>query len=199
MELSPDGFPRVYCRPIHSKLSIDAFWTGPHDVTARKLPLVLYFSLCAEKSLTLSPYNQFVASMSGLPVRVVSISLPEHGRDLRDEEGMMRWAAAWEKEPKIFSNFFENCRALIDQLIACGEVDEKKIFLAGLSRGAWIATRLASLSPGVHCVMGLAPLLDLSRVREFAERFDSTRLESEALQLNENLLKSHFFYTIGSH
>ena len=133
------------------------------------LPSLFYFALGGEESLTLDPYNQPVTFLSGQRARVFSLSLPGHGHGFTNYRSLAYWAKNLGAGCDIISDFIGSCRQALDFLIAKGFVDTHHIAVAGLSRGAFIATQLAAADERIKIILGFSPLTLLDRSADFNE------------------------------
>jgi predicted esterase len=136
-------------------------------------PLLLYFALTAQESLTLDPFNQPLQPLNGLPLRIFSVTLPGHGTELDHREAMNVWA----NNPAVLLPFFASVCKLVDHLVNTGVAEKGKIALMGLSRGAFVALHVAADSPHVGAVCGFAPLTTLSTLSEFQEALTPKELD----------------------
>ncbi len=139
---------------------LDIRFTGPPEEEG-PLPALFYFSLSAEESLTLDPYNQFVRFLGNERQRIFSVTLPGHGPGYDKFRAMSHWA----EHPEELSLFFSKLFRLIDHL------EEKKwmtgpFICSGLSRGGFVALRLASHPKAGACI-AFAPVIDLAYLEEF--------------------------------
>jgi pimeloyl-ACP methyl ester carboxylesterase len=151
------------------------------------LPALFYFSLSGEASLSTPPYNNPVTSLEGSALRIFSVDLPFHTSDAKPDEALRRWL----DEPSPLPPFFEQVVELIDHLIATHVVDPKRLAVAGLSRGAFVATHIAALEPRIGTILGYAPLtgpsINLSLPQELS-----------LIHLAERLIGRHLLFTIGN-
>ncbi len=132
-----------------------------------KLPAFFYFALSGYNSLKLDPYNQPVLALKNLPVRVFSWTLPGHGEGLKDTDAMKVWYESWKKGEDPLKDFLKDSLRYIDELVQEGIIDETRMGVGGLSRGAYAAVRLASIEPRLKTIVGFAPLTKPSLLEEF--------------------------------
>ena len=142
------------------------------DLSAGPLPALFYFSLSAHDSLFVDPYNQPVAYLSALPLRIFSITLPAHENNFPPTEALGVWAKKMREGERLLESFIDNALTAIDLLIERGIVLKEKIGVAGLSRGAFIATHIAARHSSIRWILGFAPLTKLSFVKESASLTD---------------------------
>lgn len=129
-------------------------YVGP-DLEAGPLPAFVYFSLTAEESLTLEPYNSPVVAMEDPRLRIFSFTLPAHGPGLDPNAAMESWA----EDPAQLEPFVKKTADQIQTLCDAGWIG-KPLGLGGLSRGGLIATWLAALLPQAQAVLGFAPVTE---------------------------------------
>jgi hypothetical protein len=166
------------------------FYTGP-PLSAGRLPAFFYFSLSAEQSLTLSPYNRPVQTLAPFPIRVFSFTLPGHGEGFNHFRALALWAEQMEKEGEAFlETFFRRIVSSIQWLAEKQIIATGRVALGGLSRGAFIASHLAARLTFPLQLVGWAPLTRLGELTEFknsvkgAEKFDLIHLIPSLLYLH---------------
>ncbi len=130
------------------------------------LPSLFYFALSAKDSLTLDPFNQIVQFLANEPFRIFSVTLPAHENNLSPINAMNVWAELTQKGEDFISKFVLSAKDVIDTVIK-RNLSTKKIAAAGLSRGGFMASHLASQDPRVKSLLSFAPLVDLSYTKEF--------------------------------
>jgi pimeloyl-ACP methyl ester carboxylesterase len=133
----------------------------------KALPALFYFALSANESLSVDPINQPVTALLGHPLRIFSLNLPGHGKDLPSQEGMRHWAEQFKNNQDPLTPFIESIVKSIEALVADGLAPPEKIALMGLSRGSFIALHVAARLPFIRTLVCFAPLLDLSFSSEF--------------------------------
>ncbi len=143
-------------------------FVGP-DLSAGPLPALFYFALSAEESLLTDPYNQPVAYLASLPVRIFSVDLPGHGSDLPATQALNLWAEQLAQGNNIVHDLALNLTHAIEELIGRGVAQHDKIAVAGLSRGGFIAAHFAALCPAVQWILGFAPVTQLTYAKEFQD------------------------------
>lgn len=131
------------------------------------LPALFYFALSAKDSLCLDPYNQPVAYLSSRQLRVFSVTLPFHEPPRQPQDALAHWAQAFLQGHDILAPFIHSVVRVIEKIAHLGYAS--KIAVAGLSRGALIATHIAAHSTLVQYILGFAPLTRLGKAREFQE------------------------------
>ncbi len=177
---APSGLPIYHCGPPIEK--------GP-------LPAFFYFALSGSESLNLDPYNQPIQFLQGSNIRTFSFSLPGHlpGDDHR--RGMQRWAEGLQQSPDYFEEYLQQATENIDYLIATKWIDPSHIAVGGLSRGGFLATRLAARHVNIKLILGFAPLTNLQTLHEFSQlHVEHLSLEQDIPQLRHKTLR----YYIGN-
>lgn len=141
-------------------------YTGPH-LSSGPLPALFYFSLSAEDSLLLDPFNQPVVYLAHLPLRIFSLTLPGHEDQLPATEALHVWARELAKGHPVIAEFIAKVKLAIDFLLQQQALVVDKIAVAGLSRGAFIALHAAAEIPYFRWILGFSPLTQLAFAKEF--------------------------------
>ncbi len=128
-------------------------YVGSH-LDVGPLPAAFYFSLSAEDSLGLDPFNQPVQFLSNLPMRVFSLTLPEH-EEKKDPHKAMH---AWAENPYLIEEFLKTAKKVIYRLLEKGVLIPEQLAVSGLSRGGFIAAHLAAEVPELKTILAFAPL-----------------------------------------
>ncbi len=167
------------------------------------LPSLFYFSLSGEESLTLDPYNQPVTLLTGhnnhRRLRVFSLNLPGHGHGLVNAKALAYWAENIAAGHDIISAFIDSCRLALDFLVNKGYIDPDHIAVAGLSRGAFIATHFAAADHRIKTVLGFAPLTRLDGSKDFADIAAHPLVQELSLrQLADKLAAKTLRFYIGN-
>jgi hypothetical protein len=168
--------------PLELRKDIDAAYVGP-PLSIGPLPAVFYFSLSAKESLCLDPFNQPVAYLSSLPIRIFSLTLPGHESGLPPTEALNLWYSEIAAGRNLVAEFVEKIQFTVEHLQSQGALLEGRTAVAGLSRGAFIATHAAAAIPEFQWILGFAPLTNLSYAKEFAPIAHEPKLK--AFDLNE--------------
>lgn len=145
---------------------IELSFIGP-DFSAGPLPAVFYLALSAQESLSVDPYNQPAVYLSGLPLRIFTIDLPDHGKELSSQEALKKWAAQFRHGVNVITQTADLLASMIADLIIKGIIEKEKCAVMGLSRGGLIAAHTAARSADVQWILGFAPLTKVTFVREF--------------------------------
>ncbi len=177
---------------------IDAAFIGP-ALSVGPLPTLFYFSLSAEDSLCLDPFNQPVEYLSALPMRIISITLPGHENKLPPTEALNAWAAEIAFGTNPIGNFVEKIKCTVDTLDNQGLLLPERTAVAGLSRGAFIAAHAAAHIPEFQWIVGFAPLTKLSFAKEFENLPHHPLVETLSLEhLVDKLTDRHVRFYIGN-
>ncbi len=179
--------------------SIEIAYVGP-ALSSGPLPALFYFALSARDSLGLDPYNQPVAYLSSLPMRIFSMTLPGHENDLPATQALKVWAKKIAMGNNVIAAFVEKVKVAVGTLIERKVLIPDRIAVAGLSRGAFIAAHAAASIPQFHWILGFAPLTDLSAAKEFHEIHRDPIVQSLNLEhLAPRLVHHALRFYIGNH
>ncbi len=159
-------FPHITTLDLYPDLPIS--FIGP-SLREGPLPALFYFALSAQESLGVDPYNQPALYLSSLPLRIFTIDIPGHGKELSSQDALMRWTDAYKQGTNLIAECAERVSTCIADLIVKNIILREKCAVAGLSRGAFLATHVAARAPNVHWILGFAPLTKLSFAKEFHE------------------------------
>lgn len=174
-------------------------YIGP-DISSGPLPALFYFALSAEDSLHLDPYNQPVAYLSSLPMRIFSMTLPGHEGGSPPTQALDIWAAEISRGNNLIHHFASHVKSTIDHLLKQNVLDPEKLAVAGLSRGAFIAAHAAAAIPEFRYILGFAPLTQLSYAKEFQTLSHTPLVQSLSLtHLADPLSERSIRFYIGNH
>ncbi len=185
----------------HTQITADVqlYHIGP-ALDAGPLPSVFYFSLNAKESLGLDPYNQPALFLAQFPIRVFSLTLPGHEDGKQATQALHHWATSYKHHQDVIDTFLKQALVAIEYLHRHDLLLPGQTAVAGLSRGAFIASHLAARSPLISHILGFAPLTALSFSADFAEIKDSPVIR--ALDLNTiipQLVGKTLRFYIGNH
>ncbi len=190
------AFPTITCSFLVDQ---ETAFVGP-PLEKGPLPTLFYFALTAEESLTLDPFNQMVATLSSLPCRIFSLTLPGHIAGQNPADSLAFWTKSILAHDNFLAPFLQKAKALLDDLEKQGLLVPEKVGAAGLSRGAFAATHLAAYDPRVAFILGFAPLTDLQASSSCHELADSELAATLALHhLNDKLFNKKLRFYIGNH
>lgn len=148
---------------------LDVCYLGP-PLDQGTLPALFYFSLSAEESLSLSPFNTpalYLKPWTDHSLRIFSVTIPGHENNLPKEKALETWSQAIMQGHDPITPYIATIKQIIDQLINQHVIAADQLAFAGLSRGAYIATMAAAKIPDCHHVLGFAPLVNLAKTKEF--------------------------------
>ena len=165
---------------------------GP-PLSAGKLPAVLYLALSDSDSLHLDPFNQFSKALESDERRVFSFMIPGHEPGRKKEEAIKYWASEFRAGRDPITPFIEESLDTIDDLLA---TSCSSIAIAGLSRGAYLATHIAARHNKIHKILGFAPLISLPFAKEMKDlhNLDHLCLDHHLDALSHKKIR----YTIGN-
>jgi hypothetical protein len=163
------------------------------------LPALFYFALSAQDSLCQDPFNQIVSYLSSFPMRIFSMTLPGHENQMPPTQALHFWAKEIAQGNNIIAAFVDKIKLVIDTFLHQRALVQDRIAVAGLSRGAFIATHAAAAIAHFRWILGFAPLTDLSFAREFQDLHNSAIVHSLALkELMTSLISRPVRYYIGN-
>ncbi len=145
---------------------ISLFHSGP-PLDLGALPSFFYFSLSGPDSLCQDPFNQPIQFLQGTMIRTFSMTLPAHEAGLSPHDALQVWAQDLAKGVNPFNAFFDEVALAVDFAIEQRFIDPARMGIGGLSRGALFAAHVAARDPRFHCLLGFAPLTQLSFTKEF--------------------------------
>jgi pimeloyl-ACP methyl ester carboxylesterase len=154
---------------IETPFELPVDYLGP-DLSAGYLPAFLYFSISANESLHLDPYNTPAKLLENDQMRVFSFTLPGHGEGFDKFKALEYWAEQFASGNDVIDTFLTQAVQTINWLEEKGWLHKESLALGGLSRGAFLATHLAARLPEVKTVLGFAPLTRLDSIKAFREK-----------------------------
>ncbi len=173
-------------------------WTGP-SLSSGPLPALFYFSLSAEDSLCLDPFNQPVDYLASLPMRIFSMTLPGHENYLPPTDALNIWASEIASGSDVITKFVGQIKQAVDALTAQGALLPGQLAVAGLSRGAFVAAHAAAFIPEFRFILGFAPLTKPSAAKEFQNISSHPTVESLSLEnLADKLIDRSLRFYIGN-
>lgn len=130
----------------------------------------------------------------------VTVDIPCHGRDHRDGEpgGLSGWAHRIKKKEDLMGPFVEQCRDVLNYLIAEKYTDAKQVGACGTSRGGFCAFHFAAKEPRVRAVTGISPVTHLLRLREFSGIKEEQVESINVVHLVEKLADRAIWISIGN-
>ncbi|CRX39142.1 alpha/beta fold hydrolase [Estrella lausannensis] len=172
------SLPFLKKRPSLSNLEILELSS---DAADKSVPVVVYFALSAESSLTLDPFNQPVLELAENKVRCLSFTLPHHLRGDNPQDAMHKWAESLLQNPHFLDNYVQAVIRDLEYLEREGVLNLNKTALMGLSRGGYIALRVAAELSEIGATLAFAPLTGFPQLAEFQERFPSALMQAQSL------------------
>jgi len=169
----------------------EILYLGP-DLAAGPFPTFFYFSISASESLTLCPFNQVVLDLLSFSkeknIRIFSATIPGHEEGLDKHEAIKYWAQNILNGVDLLHPFLDDLSFFLNALFEASGFKENELVLGGLSRGAFIATKLATIEPLAKKILGFSPLVSLRSSKEFEgvsssllDRFNFNQRDLEAL------------------
>ncbi len=114
-------------------------------------------------------------------MRIFSLTLPGHENNLPPTQALDYWAQEIRNGNNFIATFVDKMRTVLDALFLQNVLIEDKVAIAGLSRGAFLATHAAAHIPTFKHVVGFAPLTHLHYAKEFEELKDHPMVQSASL------------------
>jgi esterase FrsA len=167
-------------RPFTTDLGQTLWYVGK-ELSEGPLPALFYFALSAKESLMTDPFNQMVVKLQKSPVRIFSIDLPSHGEGLAATEALKVWAEEIAQGKDPVHSFLNSTAHSIQSLFEQGHLIPEKTAVAGLSRGAFIATEIAARLSWIPTILGFAPLTQMQYAKEFQDMQDNPIVSSLSL------------------
>ncbi len=155
-------------------LDIECLFIGP-PLSQKSIPTLIYFALSATDSLATPPFNSPITHLDTNAMRIISFTLPCHddiGSEMKQgfaspEKALSLWADHFSQGADVLAPFIDSVDKALSYLISENLIDIDKLFVSGLSRGAFIATMLGAKREDIKYILGFAPLVDLSFAKEF--------------------------------
>ena len=186
------------CITIDAGTDLLVYYRGP-GLQHKQLPTLIYFALSGEESLTLEPFSQPVSYLSSENIHIFSFTLPGHGKGWDNKLAIHYWVNSIIDGNNIIKEFVAKCIQNVNYLIDHQYVNSKLIAVAGLSRGAFVATHLAAFDKRIRYILGFAPLTQLGMAEEFTTYRDHQIIQELSLtNLAEQMRHKHVRYYIGN-
>ncbi|MDB6169269.1 MAG: hypothetical protein JWM88_2133 [Verrucomicrobia bacterium] len=181
----PDGmrFAVIGAKPAHPAPTLFVL-QGTLDV-ARRDPIY------TEVARMLEPHG-FIS---------VLLDAPAHGDDHRPDEPaeLAGWNARVDRGEDFAGDFAKRARAVLDYLVAEGYADPARVAACGTSRGGFLAFQLAAAEPRIRFIGGIAPVAELTALREFSATKNRALADSLSLShLAPRLAKRPVWICIGN-
>ena len=132
-------------------------------------PTLFVFSATIDESLGDPYYRQCGNALAEQGFLCVSLDLPGHGLDQRDDEpgGLTAWRVRSDRGEDFVTPFTKRARQVLDYLIQAGYTDPERVAACGTSRGGFMALQLTAVEPRIRATVAFAPVTALGTLREF--------------------------------
>lgn len=137
----------------------------------RPQPTLFVFAGSRADTLNASnPYNDVGRILQDSKWLIVTMDLPAHGTDARQGETdpLYAWRTRQEAGEEIVSIFTNKCKTVLDYLIANRYSNPRKVFVAGTSRGGFMAAHFAIADKRIRAVAAFAPVTTVLALSEYA-------------------------------
>ncbi|WP_260956734.1 alpha/beta hydrolase family protein [Pseudomonas citri] len=162
-------------------------------------PILVVITTDIAESLS-DKYSDTSITLRNAGYTLIAIDATCHGKDTKNKEpsGLACWnKRANDSGTDIFLPYIAKLRSVITTVKDKGIADASTIGVLGVSRGGYLAMRVASEIPEVTTVIALAPVTDIFRLSEFRE----SKAPRELYSLKANystLAKKHIFIQINN-
>ncbi len=191
--------PSLACASISVAPDLSLYHVGP-SLDHGPLPSIFYFALSGPDTLCVDPYNQPVQFLSDRMVRFFSLTLPAHENNLPPQQAIGTWAEEMGRGIDRLSPFLDAVQQCIEFAIHERFVDPHHLGVAGLSRGALIASHVAARDKRIRFILQFAPLTTLSTSKEFCSLTDDPLVRSfDAIHTAPFIYDRHTRLYIGNH
>lgn len=167
---------------------------------AAPAPTLIVLALDAETTLSNPTYLRCGNILAGKGFLCVSIDLPSHGAQHRNDEpgGIDGWRKRMDSGENPMTDLVSRLASVLDDLVARGFTDPDKIYACGTSRGGYAAMYFASCDPRVKAVAAYSPVTDFAALREFqgAHETDASR-EAALISRIDSLSQTPVWIMIG--
>ena len=133
-------------------------------------PVLFIFQGSIDTALAEPLYTEVGRILAPDGVLSVVLDAPAHGEDAVPGEPpeLSAWAHRIAEGKPFLAPFLRRASAALDHFIAVGWADPTRIAACGTSRGGFLAFHFATHDPRIRCVGGIAPVTDLTALREFS-------------------------------
>jgi predicted esterase len=158
--------------------------------TGKKAPTLLLFAMSGKDTLSTEPYCIVGRLLHAQGWNVVSLDLPCHGADIRENEPaeLNGWAARIGSDEDITAEFQLRVNDVVDHLIGAGIANQNRFAAAGTSRGGYMAFQAAIGNPNIRAIAAFSPVTDLLALGEFTGQEDNPLVLNLALEKSANTL-----------
>lgn len=161
-------------------------------------PTLFIFSATIDESLGNPYFRQCGNALAEGGFLCVSLDLPGHGSDRRQEEpeGLNAWRVRSDRGEDFITPFSQRAREVLDYLIEAGYTDPGRIAACGTSRGGFMALQLAAVEPRIRATAGFAPVTALATLREFHGATDADHAEALSLHARAEALAGRSLWLV---
>lgn len=163
-------------------------------------PTLFIFSGTIEQSLGNPIYRQSGNQLSKEGFLCVSLDLPGHGQNRREEEpeGLPAWRYRSDKGEDFVTPFVEDVRSVLAYLIKIGYSDAKRVAVCGTSRGGFMALQVTAAEKLIKATAAYCPVTELIALREYDNIFNPDFVESLSIKSKaEQLIGRSLWLIIG--
>jgi dienelactone hydrolase len=153
-------------------------------------PTLFVFSSTIKESLGNPYYRQCGNALAEQGFLCVSLDLPGHGLEQRDDEpeGIAAWRFRSDQGEDFVAPFTRQVQDVLDHLIKDGFTNPDRIAACGTSRGGFMALQATAADPRIQATAAFAPVTNLATLREFhgaanLDQIKALSLYSKAEQL----------------
>lgn len=153
-------------------------------------PTLFVFSATIEESLNDPYYRQCGNALAEQGFLCISLDLPGHGQNHRDDEpeGLAAWRFRSDRNEDFIAPFTKQVQSVLDHLIKEGYTNPDRVAACGTSRGGFMALHVTAVEPRIRATAAFAPVTALMTLREFKgtekqEHAESLSLLAHAEQL----------------
>lgn len=168
---------------------------------AQPSPTLVVLALGLDDMQAKPVYSQLARKMAAAGWCCLTIDPPCHGDDRRpgEPEGLPGWRHRLEQGEPFVDKFVRRAQAVLDDAVARGWCDPRRVAASGTSRGGFCALHLARADRRIQAVVGFAPVSDLSALDEFIEIQVAPGLQALALaNYADDLADRKLWITIGN-
>jgi dienelactone hydrolase len=161
-------------------------------------PTLLVFSATIEQSLGDAYYRQCGNALAEQGFLCVSLDLPGHGVDTRNDEpgGLGSWRVRSDHGEDFVAPFAAQVRKVLDYLIQAGYTDPDRIAACGTSRGGFMALQVTAAEPRIRATAAFAPVTALRSLREFQGATNTDYVDALSLYARAGALAGRSLWII---
>ena len=161
-------------------------------------PTLFVFSATIDESLGDAYYRQCGNALAEQGFLCVSLDLPGHGLDQRNDEpcGLAAWRVRSDRGEDFVTPFTKQTRQVLDCLIQAGYTDPERVAACGTSRGGFMALHLTAVEPRIRATAAFAPVTALAVLREFHGVTNTDHVETLSLLSRAGVLDGRSLWLI---